>query len=390
MKNLKTILISSLVTLIISAALFSMVIQPKLDETIKSSLINKRAASIYEKNLANDDITAGRSNVITNTVSRIKSAVVGINVTEIRQVRDIYSQDPFWRYFFGDRVYNQQIRGLGSGVIISEDGYIITNDHVAGNAVEANVTLTDGRVFKAKILGSDQASDLCLLKIEAKNLPFVPLGNSDDIIIGEWTIALGNPFGLFSVNDQPTVTVGVISATGMNLPPTNNRYYINMIQTDAAINSGNSGGPLVNAIGELIGLNTLIYTAQGSSGNVGVGFAIPVNKIKRVINELKQDGKVNRNFWTGLNILTIDDNLAKTYGLKSNKGVIITQVSQNSPAQKAGIQVEDIILGIDNYKITDENTLISVINEYRTDDIIELKILRGETNIVKKMKLERK
>lgn len=390
MKNLKTILISSLVTLIISAALFSMVIQPKLDETIKSSLINKRAASIYDKNLANDDITAGRSNVITNTVSRIKSAVVGINVTEIRQVRDIYSQDPFWRYFFGDRVYNQQIRGLGSGVIISEDGYIITNDHVAGNAVEANVTLTDGRVFKAKILGSDQASDLCLLKIEAKNLPFVPLGNSDDIIIGEWTIALGNPFGLFSVNDQPTVTVGVISATGMNLPPTNNRYYINMIQTDAAINSGNSGGPLVNAIGELIGLNTLIYTAQGSSGNVGVGFAIPVNKIKRVINELKQDGKVNRNFWTGLNILTIDDNLAKTYGLKSNKGVIITQVSQNSPAQKAGIQVEDIILGIDNYKITDENTLISVINEYRTDDVIELKILRGETNIVKKMKLERK
>jgi serine protease Do len=315
---------------------------------------------------------------------------VGINVTEIRQVRDIYSQDPFWRYFFGDRVYNQQIKGLGSGVIISSDGYIITNDHVAGNAVEANVTLTDGRVFKAKILGSDQASDLCLLKIEAKNLPFVPLGNSDDIIIGEWTIALGNPFGLFSVNDQPTVTVGVISATGMNLPPTNNRYYINMIQTDAAINSGNSGGPLVNAIGELVGLNTLIYTAQGSSGNVGVGFAIPVNKIKRVIDELKQDGKVNRNFWTGLNILTIDENLAKTYGLKSNRGVIITQVSQNSPAQKAGIQVEDIILGIDNYKITDENTLISVINEYRTDDIVEVKILRGETNIVKKMKLERK
>ncbi|MBX3007945.1 MAG: trypsin-like peptidase domain-containing protein [Melioribacteraceae bacterium] len=390
MKNLKTILISSLVTLIISAALFSMVIQPKLDETINYHLINKRAASIYEKNLANDDITAGRSNVITNTVSRIKPAVVGINVTEIRQVRDIYSQDPFWRYFFGDRVYNQQIRGLGSGVIISSDGYIITNDHVAGNAVEANVTLTDGRIFKAKILGSDQASDLCLLKIDAKNLPFVPLGNSDDIIIGEWTIALGNPFGLFSVNDQPTVTVGVISATGMNLPPTNNRYYINMIQTDAAINSGNSGGPLVNAIGELVGLNTLIYTAQGSSGNVGVGFAIPVNKIKRVIDELKQDGKVNRNFWTGLNILTIDENLAKTYGLKSNRGVIITQVSQNSPAQKAGIQVEDIILGIDNYKITDENTLISVINEYRTDDTIELKILRGDSNIVKKMKLERK
>jgi serine protease Do len=390
MRNLKTILISSLVTLIISAALFSIFIQPKLDETINNYSISKRAASIYEKNLANDDITAGRSNVITNTVSRIKSAVVGINVTEIRQVRDIYSQDPFWRYFFGDRVYNQQIKGLGSGVIISSDGYIITNDHVAGNAVEANVTLTDGRVFKAKILGSDQASDLCLLKIEAKNLPFVPLGNSDDIIIGEWTIALGNPFGLFSVNDQPTVTVGVISATGMNLPPTNNRYYINMIQTDAAINSGNSGGPLVNAIGELVGLNTLIYTAQGSSGNVGVGFAIPVNKIKRVIDELKQDGKVNRNFWTGLNILTIDENLAKTYGLKSNRGVIITQVSQNSPAQKAGIQVEDIILGIDNYKITDENTLISVINEYRTDDIVEVKILRGETNIVKKMKLERK
>ena len=285
----------------ITTALTLILITSNLSLGLSSSFcstVSINSGDTTKKQIANSEISDGRHNVITKTVAEVSPAVVGINVTQIQQYRDIFSMDPFYRYWFGDRVYNQQIKSLGSGAIISPDGYIITNDHVAGNAVEVNVTLTDGREVSAKIIGTDPVSDICLLKIDGKDLPYIKLGSSDDLMPGEWVIALGNPFGLFNVNDKPTVTVGVISATGMNLGMANDRYYVNMIQTDAAINSGNSGGPLVNAIGELIGMNTLIYTAQGSSGNVGVGFAIPVNKIKKVVDELKKKGKVDRDFWT--------------------------------------------------------------------------------------------
>ena len=338
---------------------------------------------------ANDDIYSSRQTIITKTVKEVSPAVVGVNVTEIRQYRDVWSQNPFWRQMFGDRVYNQQIKGLGSGAIISPDGYILTNDHVAGNAVEATVTLTDGRMYTAKKIVSDATSDICLLKIEADNLPYIKFGDSDNIMIGEWAIALGNPFGLFNINDKPTVTVGVISATNMTLSPSNNRYYVNMIQTDAAINPGNSGGPLVNALGELIGMNTMIYTADGSNGNVGLGFSIPVNKIKRIVEDLKTKGKVDRDFWTGLSILTVDENFAKTYNLFSNRGAIVTQLTKDSPADKAGLKVEDIIVSLDDYKINNMESFISYIQEYRTGDTIEIKYVRGDKEMSKKMKLEK-
>ncbi len=210
-------------------------------------------ASLKTAQQFQDDITNSRKNIITQTVEKVSPAIVGINVIEIRKYNDPFGSmfdDPFFRQFFGNRGnYNQKVQGLGSGYIISPDGYIVTNDHVAGNATEITVTMTDGSHHQAKIIGSDPVSDICLLKIDGENLPYVELGNSDDIIIGEWVIALGNPFGLFELNDKPTVTVGVISATGMNLEPINDRYYLNMIQTDAAINGGNSGGALVNSLG---------------------------------------------------------------------------------------------------------------------------------------------
>ncbi|MEJ5350264.1 MAG: trypsin-like peptidase domain-containing protein [Melioribacteraceae bacterium] len=393
MNKTKIVVLSSLTTLILTTAIYALLLRKHFSEgDYLSSILNNNvnATTISQTQKINNDISIGRETIITKTVAQVSPAVVGINVIEIRQYRDIFSIDPFFRQFFGDRVYNQQIRGLGSGAIISPDGYILTNDHVAGNAVEAIVTLTDGSQYEAKIVGTDQVSDICLLKIDAQNLPYIKLGNSDDILIGEWVIALGNPFGLFDINDQPTVTVGVISAKGMNLGAANNRYYVDMLQTDAAINSGNSGGPLVNANGELIGMNTLIYTAQGSSGNVGVGFAIPVNKIKRIIKELKEKGKIDRDFWTGLSVQTIDPSIAKAYNLKSSRGVIITQVAKNSPAQKAGLQVYDIILGINNFKVNDENTLIGILQEFRPDEVIEVKILRDNNYITKKMKLERR
>jgi len=348
----------------------------------------------YQKDSNNNSISSSRQTIITETVKNVSPAVVGINVTEIRQYRDPFSNlfdDPFFRQFFGNRGnYNQKVKGLGSGFIISPDGYILTNDHVAGNATEITITMTNGKHYNAKVVGTDPTSDICLLKVDGRDLPYVALGNSDDIMIGEWVIALGNPFGLFEINDKPTVTVGVISATGMNLEPLNNRYYLNMLQTDAAINGGNSGGPLVNSIGEVIGMNTLIYTAGGSEGNIGLSFAIPINKIKRIVTELKQKGSIDRDFDIGLRIQSIDEGIADYYNLPASRGVIITYIASGSPASKAGLNVGDIILEVDNFKINNEKTLISVFQEFRVGQTITLKIIRDNKEMDKKMTLEKR
>jgi serine protease Do len=356
------------------------------DSTIKSSSLEKNKT-------ANDQISLSRNNLITETVKNVSPAVVGINVTEIRTYRDPYASffgnDPFFQQFFGNKTYNQEVKSLGSGTIISKDGYILTNDHVAGNADKIVVTLTDGTHKNAKIVGSDPVSDICVLKIEGDNLPYIPFGNSDDVMIGEWVIALGNPFGFFEINDQPTVTVGVISAKGMNVDPVNNRYYLGMLQTDASINSGNSGGPLVNSLGELIGMNTLIYTA-GGTGSIGLGFAIPVNKVKKIIDDIKKFGKIDRSFWTGIYAQNIDDGILKYYKLSSARGVIVTNVQKNSPAYKAGIEGGDIILSIGNVRISNYNSFVGTLLEFKTGDSINLEILRDNNLITKKMTLDKK
>ncbi|NLT51611.1 MAG: PDZ domain-containing protein [Ignavibacteria bacterium] len=400
MNNVKTIIISSSFTLLIVSIFFTVFYFVIFAENNKINAAqvqssnyfynpNDTSGNYYNNSLINES----RHTIVTKTVQKISPAVVGINVTEIRQyVVDpwarFFSNDPFYKHFFGDGVYNKQVKSLGSGAIISSDGYIITNDHVAGNGVKIIVTMTDGNEYDAKIIGSDPVSDITLLKIDAENLPFIPLGNSDDILIGEWVIALGNPFGLFEKSDKPTVTVGVVSATGMNLDPVENRFYLNMIQTDAAINGGNSGGPLVNSVGELIGMNTLIYSPNGAQGNVGVGFAIPINKVKRIMNELKEKGEVNRKFKTGLRIQSIDESIAKYYNLKSTRGVIITHILKNSAADKAGLLVGDIITEVNNYRINNETTMIGAINEFRTGDKLQIKIYREDKYLTKTMKLE--
>jgi serine protease Do len=344
-----------------------------------------------QKDINNDEITNSRRNIITETVKNVSPSIVGINVIEIREYKDPFFSmfdDPFFQRFFGNRgTYNREVKGLGSGYIISSDGYIVTNDHVAGNATKITVTLTDGRQFDAKIIGSDNASDICLLKIEGNDLPYVSLGNSDDIIIGEWVIALGNPFGLFELNDKPTVTVGVVSATGMNLDAINNRYYLNMIQTDASINGGNSGGPLVNSEGEVIGMNTLIFTSGGNTGNIGLGFAIPINKVRRIVEELKEKGSIDRNFEIGMRIQTIDEGIAKYYHLQSAKGVIVTKIYPNTPAERGGIEVGDIIVEVEGFKINNENSIFSVFHEFRTGQTVTIKIIRDEKELTKQMKL---
>lgn len=339
----------------------------------------------------NDKISRSRNNIITETVKAVSPAVVGINVIEIQEYRSplgSFFDDPFFRQFFGDRrSRTREIKELGSGYIISPDGYIVTNDHVAGNASKITVSLTNGKDYDAELIGSDPVSDIALVKIDDKNLPYIKPGDSDEIIIGEWVIALGNPFGLFEINDKPTVTVGVISAVGMNLEPINDRYYLNMIQTDASINGGNSGGPLVNSLGEVIGMNTLIFTA-GSQGSIGLGFAIPINKVITIIEELKSKGKIDRDFEIGMRIQSIDESIAKYYNLENTKGVMITKVYPGTPSDKAGLQVGDIILKINSFYINNENTIFGVFYEFRTGEEIDLLIVRDGKELKKKMKLE--
>lgn len=343
-----------------------------------------------KKESLNFQIYNERHNAITKAVAIASPAVVGINVIEIREYRDPWSRffgdDPFFRHFFGDRIYRQEVKGLGSGFIISPDGYILTNDHVAGNAKEITVTLTSGEKYSAELIGTDMLSDIALLKINGKNLPYIKLGNSDDVIIGEWVIALGNPFGLFEIADKPTVTVGVVSATGLNLRPEGGRFYRGMIQTDAAINSGNSGGPLINTLGEAIGVNAVIFTPN--QGNVGVGFAIPINRVKKIVNELKAKGKIERNFYTGLEIQTVDRRIARYFGLEKTEGVIISDVKRGSPAEKAGLKVGDIILEINGERIINEDNVISIISDAKEGDILNMKILREKKIINVKLKLE--
>jgi serine protease Do len=394
MINRKTFIVTIvIITILFSASFFYLNSKLQNDFYKSSNGSNVSLTSLEQAKRFNDEITNSRENIITNTVQKVSPAIVGINVIEIRQYRDPFSSffdDPFFRQFFGNRGNSsQKVQGLGSGYIISPDGFIVTNDHVAGNATEITITMTDGSHHQAKIIGSDPVSDICLLKIDGDNLPYVELGNSNDIIIGEWVIALGNPFGLFELNDKPTVTVGVISATGMNLEPINDRYYLNMIQTDAAINGGNSGGALVNSIGQVIGMNTLIYTAGGVQGNIGLGFAIPIDKVKRIVTELKTNGKIDRDFQIGMSIQSIDAGIMRYYDLKSNKGVIITKVLPNTPAENAGLKSGDIITEIDGYKISNEQTIFGVFQEFRAGQEIEVKIIRENSELTKKMKLER-
>ena len=347
---------------------------------------------VKSKKEKNESIYNSRNTIITKTVTNVSPAVVGISVKEVRQYQynSPFSNHPFWQKFFGNQIYNKEISGLGSGSIISQDGYILTNDHVAGTADEITVTMSNGKHYNAQRIGTDLTSDVCLLKIEATDLPFIPLGDSDEILIGEWVVALGNPFGLFDVSDKPTVTVGVISASGMNLSPVDHRYYIDMIQTDASINQGNSGGPLVNSMGELIGMNTLIWTAQGSSGNVGVGFAIPSNKLSKVISELKEKGFFERDFWTGLRIHSIDEGIANYYKLPDTRGVIITDVIPKSPAFKANLAPGDIIKKIGEIDIDNYETLKGVLQNYKTGEVVKIGILRNNNILIKSMKLEKR
>jgi serine protease Do len=307
-----------------------------------------------------------------------KPAVVNISTAKTvsqRQMPHMGHGTPFDEFF--NRFFNGQPfpphkeRSLGSGFIISQDGDILTNEHVVDGADEINVKLSDGRTFQATVKGADKKLDLALLKVDAKgDLPVATFGNSDDLKVGEWVMAIGNPFGL-----EQTVTAGIVSAKGRVIGA---GPYDDFIQTDASINPGNSGGPLFNAEGQVVGINTAIV-----AGGQGIGFAIPINAAKNILEQLRTKGRVTRG-WLGVSVQQMTPELAKSFGLEEDRGALVAEVIKNSPAEKAGLQRGDVILTFDSHEIKDMRDLPRLVAATPVDEKVKMEILRdGKAREVK-------
>ncbi len=310
----------------------------------------------------NDDIAVltKSSKAFTSVVKKAKPAVVHIQVEKTVKSSgnnyEEYFNHPFFERFFGPQFKQQhpnesrryKQKGQGSGFIISKDGYILTNNHVVEDADTITVTLDDKEKVQAELIGSDPQTDVALIKIKnGKKLPTLPLGNSEALEVGEWVIAIGNPFGL-----SQTVTVGVVSAKGRSRVGINE--YENFIQTDAAINPGNSGGPLLNIHGEVVGINSALFSRTG--GYMGIGFAIPINMVKAIQDQLHTHGKVTRG-WLGVAIQDVSEDLARSFDLKEAKGILISEVQEDSPADKGGLQQGDVIIKLNDILLMDVNDL---------------------------------
>jgi len=303
-------------------------------------------------------------------VKAVLPAVVNISATKIVRTSELGEDNPFGRMFPGfglqmpDRPQRQE--GEGSGVIVSSDGYVVTNNHVVDGATELTVTMGDKRELKARVIGTDAKTDIALIKIDAKDLPHVTLGTSANVEVGDIALAMGNPFGL-----GQTVTMGIISATGRG--GLGIEDYEDFIQTDASINPGNSGGALVNTRGELIGINTAILSRSG--GNQGVGFAVPVDMVRQVMTQLKEKGSVTR-ARLGLYFQELTPKLASALGAKATSGALVTDVVPDGPAAKAGLQKEDVIVAM-NGKEMDGRSLRLAVGSLVPGSTVQLKVLRG-------------
>lgn len=310
------------------------------------------------------------------------SGVVNINTKkETKRPRrdpfhDFFGDDMMERFFGPQRGDKETQRSLGSGFIIDKDGYVLTNRHVVEGADEISVTLSTQRLgdrpYAAKLVGRDARTDVALLKIESKEpLTVLPLGNSDETEVGEWVMAIGNPFGL----GGNSVTVGVVSFKGRNMQLGVQGTWVDMIQTDASINPGNSGGPLLNSKGEVVGINTLIVTG-GMSQSAGVGFAVPINVAKEILPQLRDKGKVVRG-WLGVQIESLRADVARSYKLKDSKGAVISDVTADSPAEKAGLKPEDVVLAVDGHPVENNNDLSSYVAARTPGTTVSLKLLRS-------------
>ncbi len=300
-------------------------------------------------------------------VKAVLPAVVNISSTRVLRTSSFGEDNPFGNLFPGFRMPDlpQRQEGEGSGVIVSSDGYIVTNNHVVDGSTELTVSMGDKRELKAHVIGTDAKTDIALIKVDARDLPHVTLGNSASVEVGDIALAMGNPFGL-----GQTVTMGIISATGRG--GLGIEDYEDFIQTDASINPGNSGGALVNTKGELIGINTAILSRSG--GNQGVGFAVPVDMVRQVMTQLREKGVVTR-AWMGLQYRELTSKVASELGIKTSKGAVVNQIVPDSPASKAGLRKDDVIVAL-NGKEIDGRSLRLAVSAMSPGTAVNLKILR--------------
>ena len=335
----------------------------------------------------NESITQSRQTAITRAVQAATPAIVSVNVIEVQRVlyRDPIESlfnDPFFRQLFSERQSREierHVENLGSGFVISPDGYIVTNYHVAGDAVKITVSLANGQTLDADLIGADKATDLALLKVSTNEpLEYLSFTSEPEPIIGEWAIALGNPFGLFEAA-APSVTVGVVSAAERDLGIHDGLILHDMIQTDAAINTGNSGGPLINALGEVIGVNTTIYTKNG--GPVGLGFAVPAEKAQRIVAELREHGRVDRSYYTGISFVEVTRDIAEALDFEDTRGLLVAEVDRNSPAEKAGLQPYDLITAIQDEVVADQDDYVARVFDFRPGDTVTYHILRDNREL---------
>ena len=341
------------------------------------------------------EISDSRRNAIVVVAETVGPAVVSINVIQKQVLRgssyispfsgDLF--DSFWREFFPPRVYERQIQSLGSGVIINEKGYVITNEHVTRGADAIKITLTDGREIDATLVGEDPGSDLALLRIEARDLPYALLGDSDDCIIGEWAIAIGNPFGYLLEDHQPTVTVGVISALHRDIKSKaeTGRIYQDMIQTDASINPGNSGGPLVNARGEVIGINTFIFTESG--GSLGIGFAIPINRTRKIIRDILEFG-IPMDTWLGFMVQEITPSLAMSLKLPGTDGVLVSDIPPKLHITDGDevLQIGDVVVSMNGKIVRTLNDWDKYLGQISRDEEVEIWVIREDRDFSMRVK----
>ena len=313
-------------------------------------------------------VSDSRRTAITTAVARVAPAVVTVHTEVVERV-----PADFIEQFFGGRSGERSRAGLGTGFVIRRDGVVVTNAHVVAGASRVVVVMRDGRSYPARLLGADETNDIAVLKVEARDLPVAPLGNSDSLLVGEWAIAIGNPYGFVLGNSEPSVTAGVISGVGRNLVErgAGPSAYFDMVQTDASINPGNSGGPLVNADGEVVGVNSSIYSTSG--GSIGLGFAIPINRARRVVEDLLEHGAVRR-AWVGIKL---GAERAATVRDVLSQGVVVASVTPGSPAARAGLRAGDVLLTARGRPLRNPFDWEARLLDLRVGEVLPLRVRRG-------------
>ena len=318
-------------------------------------------------------VAASRRTAITDAVARVAPAVVTVQTEVVQRV----AADPFEAFFGGGRPSTRSSAGLGTGFIIRQDGIIVTNAHVVAGSTSITVMLRDGTTYPATQIGTDETNDLAVLKVSAKNLPVAPLGDSDNLLVGEWAIAIGNPYGFMLGNSEPSVTAGVISGVGRNLVARGEgtSAYFDMIQTDASINPGNSGGPLVSADGEVVGVNSSIYSTSG--GSIGLGFAIPINRARRVADDIISHGRVRRP-WIGVRLEQPRTENPRDY---IALGARVAAITPGSPAARAGLRVGDVLVRSQSRTIRNRFDWDAALLDLRVGDAVALLVRRGSSDV---------